>query len=99
MANALASQAQAGVGLHITSLPGRYGIGELGKEALDFVDAMRRMQLGVWQFLPTGPTAYGDSPYQPLSTFAGNELLIDIGDLVELGMLEPTRSPLTDLPQ
>ncbi|MDH3352727.1 MAG: 4-alpha-glucanotransferase, partial [Gammaproteobacteria bacterium] len=59
---------QAGVCLHITSLPGPYGIGEIGKEARQFVDTMRDMQLCVWQFLPTGPTAYGDSPYQPLST-------------------------------
>jgi 4-alpha-glucanotransferase len=49
---------------------------------------MSEMHLGVWQFLPTGPTAYGDSPYQPLSTFAGNELLIDIRDLISKGLLE-----------
>ena len=79
---------QAGVCLHITSLPGPYGIGEIGQSAYDFVDAMREMGLSVWQFLPTGPTAYGDSPYQPLSTFAGNELLIDIRDLVKKGLLE-----------
>jgi 4-alpha-glucanotransferase len=79
---------QAGVCLHITSLPGPYGIGEIGQSALDFIDSLNRMKLGVWQFLPTGPTAYGDSPYQPLSTFAGNELLIDIGDLVAKGLLE-----------
>ena len=78
---------QAGVGLHISSLPGPYGIGEIGEQALRFIDGMQRMQLGVWQFLPTGPTAYGDSPYQPLSTFAGNELLIDIGNLIELRLL------------
>ncbi|HSG58515.1 MAG TPA: 4-alpha-glucanotransferase, partial [Woeseiaceae bacterium] len=65
---------QAGVCLHITSLPGPYGIGEIGQGARDFVDAMARMRLSVWQFLPLGPTAYGDSPYQPLSTFAGNEM-------------------------
>lgn len=78
---------QAGVGLHIASLPGPYGIGEIGKHARHFVDTMGEMQLGVWQFLPTGPTAYGDSPYQPLSTFAGNELLIDVGDLILKGFL------------
>jgi len=83
----LAAQRQAGVCLHISSLPGPYGIGELGECARAFVDAMRRMQLNVWQFLPIGPTAYGDSPYQPLSTFAGNELLIDIADLIDLGLL------------
>ena len=79
---------QSGVCLHIASLPGTYGIGEIGAEALKFVDTMRSMQLGVWQFLPTGPTAYGDSPYQPLSTFAGNEMLVSIGDLLEQGLLE-----------
>ena len=79
---------QAGVCLHITSLPGPYGIGEIGGEARRFVDLMEKMQLGVWQFLPTGPTAYGDSPYQPLSTFAGNELLIDIAGLISLGLLD-----------
>jgi len=90
---------QAGVCLHITSLPGPYGIGEIGQQALNFVDVMRAMKLGVWQFLPTGPTAYGDSPYQPLSTFAGNELLIDVGDLISMGLLtEEEAFELTTLP-
>ena len=79
---------RAGVCLHIASLPGAYGIGEIGPDARRFVDTMRHMQLGVWQFLPTGPTAYGDSPYQPLSTFAGNENLISIAELLESGLLE-----------
>ncbi|MDH3984012.1 MAG: 4-alpha-glucanotransferase, partial [Gammaproteobacteria bacterium] len=69
---------RGGVCLHLTSLPGPYGIGELGAAARAFVDTLAAMQLSVWQFLPVGPTAYGDSPYQPLSTFAGNEMLIDI---------------------
>jgi 4-alpha-glucanotransferase len=68
----------AGVCLHLTSLPGPYGIGEIGAAARSFIDTMRAMELSVWQFLPLGPTAYGDSPYQPLSTFAGNEMLVDI---------------------
>jgi 4-alpha-glucanotransferase len=86
--NVLPPGRQAGVCLHITSLPGPYGIGEIGESAYRFIDAMREMHLGVWQFLPTGPTAYGDSPYQPLSTFAGNELLIDVRDLIDKGLLE-----------
>jgi 4-alpha-glucanotransferase len=84
----LPQRRQAGVGLHITSLPGSFGIGEIGGSARAFVDTMLEMRLGVWQFLPTGPTAYGDSPYQPLSTFAGNELLIDVGDLQRDGLLD-----------
>ena len=95
----LPSNRRAGVCLHIASLPGPYGIGEIGAEARKFVDTMCRMQLGVWQFLPTGPTAYGDSPYQPLSTFAGNEMLISIGDLLEMGLLEEHEvEELTTLP-
>ena len=86
-ADTLPQSRKAGVCLHIASLPGRYGIGEIGEQALRFVNAMRRMELSVWQFLPTGPTAYGDSPYQPLSTFAGNEMLIDVAGLVAGGML------------
>ena len=91
---------QAGVGLHVTSLPGRYGIGEIGQQAFRFVDALRKMGIGVWQFLPLGPTAYGDSPYQPLSTFAGNEMLIDIDDLISNGLLTADEvTPLTRLPR
>jgi 4-alpha-glucanotransferase len=86
--NVLPAGRNAGVCLHITSLPGPYGIGEIGESAFRFIDAMQQMELAVWQFLPTGPTAYGDSPYQPLSTFAGNELLIDIRDLIAKTLLE-----------
>ncbi len=96
---ALFARRTAGVCLHIASLPGPYGIGEIGAEARAFVDKMRAMQLGVWQFLPTGPTAYGDSPYQPLSTFAGNEMLISIGDLLDMGLLvDGEADELTALP-
>jgi 4-alpha-glucanotransferase len=96
----LPDQRQAGVCLHIASLPGAYGIGEIGAPARAFVDKMREMELGVWQFLPVGPTAYGDSPYQPLSTFAGNEMLIGIGDLVDMGLLEEQEvQELTALPE
>jgi 4-alpha-glucanotransferase len=95
----LPQRRQAGIGLHMTSLPGGYGIGEIGGSARAFVDAMVEMRLGVWQFLPTGPTAYGDSPYQPLSTFAGNELLIDVAELQKIGLLEPNDiAGLTSLP-
>jgi 4-alpha-glucanotransferase len=89
----------AGVCLHLTSLPGPYGIGEIGAAARSFIDTMRAMELSVWQFLPLGPTAYGDSPYQPLSTFAGNEMLVDIADLIDLGLLNDDEvMELTTLP-
>jgi 4-alpha-glucanotransferase len=90
---------QAGVCLHLTSLPGHYGIGQLGAAAREFIDALVAMNLGVWQFLPIGPTAFGDSPYQPLSTFAGNELLIDVEDLVDKGLVSSQAAArLADLP-
>ena len=96
----LPRQRRAGVCLHITSLPGPYGIGEIGQAARDFIDCMVAMELSVWQFLPLGPTAYGDSPYQPLSTFAGNEMLVDIGDLVDMGLLSTDEvEELTRLPE
>jgi 4-alpha-glucanotransferase len=79
---------QAGVCLHFTSLPGHYGSGDIGAAAMTFIDHLEQMGIGVWQFLPTGPTAYGDSPYQPLSAFAGNALLIDLDSLVRLGLLK-----------
>lgn len=84
----LPAQHQAGVCLHLTSLPGEFGIGEIGAAARRFIDAMVRMNLRVWQILPTGPTGYGDSPYQPLSTFAGNEMLIDVSTLVSERLLK-----------
>ena len=83
----LPARRRAGVCLHVTSLPGAHGIGEIGAAAHRFVDTLADIGLGVWQFLPLGPTAYADSPYQSLSTFAGNEMLIDVAELVEGGLL------------
>jgi 4-alpha-glucanotransferase len=78
---------KAGVGIHFASLTGAYGIGDIGDSAQAFIDKLVEMDIHVWQFLPTGPTAYGDSPYQPLSAFAGNEMLIGIEPLIRLGLL------------
>ncbi len=90
---------QAGVGLHFSALPGPHGIGDIADSAFAFVDRMVEMELGVWQFLPLGPTAYGDSPYQPLSAFAGNANLIGLQPLVRSGLLsESDLTPLADLP-
>jgi 4-alpha-glucanotransferase len=78
----------SGILLHPTSLPGAYGIGELGAEAHAFADFLRDSGQRIWQVLPLGPTGYGDSPYQCFSAFAGNPLLISLERLVELGYLE-----------
>lgn len=77
----------SGVLLHPTCLPGRLGIGNLGAGARRFVDWLAGHGQSVWQLLPLGPTTYGDSPYQTLSAFAGNPLLIDPDDLVAAGWL------------
>ena len=79
---------RAGVCLHLTSLPGPHGIGDLGASAFRFMDWMWAQGLNVWQFLPTVPTGFGDSPYQPLSVFAGNPLLIDLDGLVEWELID-----------
>ena len=77
----------SGVLLHITSLPGRYGIGALGKQARQFADFCRQAGLSWWQVLPVGPTGYGNSPYQSDSVFAGNPQLIDLEELTAQGLL------------
>jgi 4-alpha-glucanotransferase len=73
--------------LHVTSLPGRYGIGDLGPEARRWVDALARAKQSWWQILPLGPPGCGDSPYQCFSAFAGNPLLISPDVLIEEGLL------------
>jgi len=77
----------SGILLHPTSLPGEFGIGDLGKHALEFVDFLARTKQTYWQILPLGPTGYGDSPYQCFSAFAGNTLLVSPETLVDDGLL------------
>jgi 4-alpha-glucanotransferase len=79
----------SGILLHPTALPGPHGIGALGAEARGFADFLAAAGQSVWQTLPLGPTGFGDSPYNALSAFAGNPLLIDLPTLVVLGDLEP----------
>ena len=78
-----------GVLLHPLSLGGPWPCGTLGEEARAFVDFCASAGFGWWQVLPLGPTAYGDSPYQSPSAFAGNPYLIDPRPLVERGLLSP----------
>jgi 4-alpha-glucanotransferase len=78
----------SGILLHPTSLPGRYGIGDLGAEARRFADFLAAAGQTLWQVLPLGPTGFGDSPYQGFSARAGNPLLISLESLVEKGWLE-----------
>lgn len=79
----------SGILLHPTSLPGRFGIGDLGPEAYRFVDFLAGAGQRLWQVLPLGPTGYGDSPYQCFSAFAGNPLLINLETLIDEKVLDP----------
>ena len=79
---------ESGILMHITSLPGPYGVGTMGKSAYHFVDFLEKAGQSVWQILPLNPTGYGDSPYQSFSAFAGNPYLIDLDTLVQEGLLE-----------
>ncbi len=77
----------SGILLHPSSLPGPYGIGDIGKRAYAFVDWLVEAGQSLWQVLPLGPTGYGDSPYAAFSTFAGNPLLIGLDPLLASGYL------------
>jgi 4-alpha-glucanotransferase len=78
----------SGILMHISSLPGKYGIGTFGKQAFAFVDFLKKSGQKYWQILPLGQTGYGDSPYQCFSAFAGNPYFIDFELLEEEGLIE-----------
>lgn len=82
----MAFKRSSGILLHPTSLPGPYGIGDLGPQAFRFVDWLESTGCKLWQVLPLGPTGYGDSPYQCFSAFAGNPYLISPDDLLADGL-------------
>lgn len=78
----------SGLLLHVTSLPSPYGIGDVGPAALSWIDRLHEAGQGWWQALPLGPTGYGNSPYQALSSFAGNGLIVSPDWLIEDELLE-----------
>jgi 4-alpha-glucanotransferase len=90
-------QRSSGVLLHPTSLPGPYGSGDLGAEALGFIDFLAAAGQKIWQVLPLNPTGYADSPYQCFSAFAGNPLLISLDRLAEQGWL--SQDDLAEVPE
>ena len=83
-------QRKSGILLHPTSLPGKHGIGDLGKEAFEFIDFLENSGQTLWQVLPLGPTGYGDSPYASFSTHGGNPFIISPELLIEQGYLNKT---------
>jgi 4-alpha-glucanotransferase len=86
----------SGILIHPTSLPGKFGVGDIGINARDFIDLLNQSGCSLWQVLPLGPTGYGDSPYQCFSAFAGNPYLISPQDLLEDNLLHP--DDLVDIP-
>ena len=78
---------KSGILMHISSLPGPFGIGTMGENAYKFVDFLCAAGQGYWQILPISPTGYGDSPYQAFSAFAGNQYLVDPERLHKQGLL------------
>ena len=85
-----------GILLHPTSLPSRGGIGDFGPAAYEFLDFLASAHQGLWQVLPLGPPANGDSPYSSTSAFAGNPLLISLERLADRGWIDG--SHLSELP-
>ena len=85
----------SGVLLHMTSLPGEFGIGNLGQASRDFIDFLHHSGFRFWQICPVGPTGYGDSPYQVFSSAAGNPYLIDWQALIDTGII--IREDLSEL--
>ncbi len=88
----------SGILLHPTSLPGPFGIGDLGPAAYRFVDLLADAGQGLWQVLPLGPTGYRDSPYQCTSAYAGNPLLISPEALLAAGWIDPADLEHPDFP-
>src|SRR6266699_6601702 len=89
----------SGLLMHFTSLPSPYGIGDVGPAALSWIDRLHEAGQSWWQALPLGPTGYGNSPYQSLSSFAGNGLLISPDWLIEDGLLRQSEcAPPSSLP-
>ena len=84
---------ESGILMPVSSLPGPYGIGCFGAEALKFVDFLAAAGQHIWQLLPLSPTGYGDSPYQSISAFAGNPYFIDYRLLASDGWLTADEIP------
>lgn len=79
---------RAGLLFPISSLPNKYGVGDFGKEAYELINKMERANIHCWQILPLNPLGYGNSPYQPLSSHAGDELYLSLDAFVEEGLLK-----------
>ncbi len=91
------NERSSGILMHVSSLPGDYGIGDFGSGAYAFIDFLEAAGQRYWQILPIGITGYGDSPYQSFSAFAGNPYFIDLQELIQLGFLNKKQVAKADL--
>ena len=85
------SERASGILLHPSSLPSRGGIGDLGPAAYEFLDFLSAARQTLWQILPLGPVAFGNSPYSSISAFAGNPLLVSLERLADAGWIDRGR--------
>ncbi|MDE7167550.1 MAG: 4-alpha-glucanotransferase [Clostridia bacterium] len=92
-------QRGAGILCHISSLPGKYGIGTIGKEAYAFADFLRRAHVKYWQILPLAQTGYGDSPYSSVCCNSGNPYFIDLEALRDEGLLDDEELASCEMPE
>jgi 4-alpha-glucanotransferase len=95
--NAMCFSRSSGILLHLTSLPSKFGIGDMGQGAYRFIDFLAKSGQRLWQVLPLGPISYGNSPYNCFSAFANNHLLISLEGLVEDGLLQQADLTNTDV--
>ena len=79
---------QTGILMPISSLPGNQGIGDFGKHTYRLIDAISKQHIRIWQILPLNPVGYGNSPYQPFSSYAGDEIYISVDTLADYGLLK-----------
>src|SRR5699024_6016644 len=84
---------EAGILMPVSALPSRTGVGELGAAAYQWIDLMHEAGITIWQILPLNPLGYGNSPYQPYSSYAGDELYISLELLAEAGLLKELPEP------
>ncbi len=87
---------KTGILLPLFSLPGKYGIGDFGKVAFDYIDMLKDTGIDLWQILPLNPVGFGYSPYQPFSSFAGDEIYIDLDDFVNRGWIQEAIDPFNE---
>lgn len=84
---------QTGILMSVSSLSAPYGVGELGNEAFEWIDTLHKNNIDIWQILPLNPTGYGNSPYQPYSSFAGDEIYISLKTLADEGLIDNLPKP------